>query len=149
MVLIGAEYALSLGTLLRYPTEFDGDGPDLTIRAFGISGHVKSEDPAYDGKSMLKYGAEATYSMLPWLAASGRFDHVVPDTKDAARSYSILSPKIILRSSPMAHESLTLQYATWLLGDGVVVNGDTRLLNVAAGGRPDKHMFAIYGTIWW
>jgi len=149
MLLLGAQYSLSLGTLLRYPAEFDGDGPDLTINAFGISGHVSSEDPAYDGKNMLKYGGELTYSMLSWLAASGRFDHVIPDTSDAARSFTVLSPKVVLRSSPVAHESLTLQYATWLLGDGVVVNGDTRLLNVAAGGRPDKHMFAIYGTIWW
>jgi len=149
MILLGAQYILSLGTLLRYPQEFDGVGPDLTISAFGISGHVTSEDPAYDGKNMFKYGAEVTYSMLPWLAASGRFDHVVPDTSDTARSYAILSPKLVFRTDWSARESLTLQYATWLLGDRVVVNGDTRLLNVAAGGRPDKNMFAIYGTIWW
>ena len=100
MLLLGAQYSLSLGTLLRYPVEFDGDGPDLTISAFGISGHVTSEDPAYNGKSMLKYGGELTYSMLPWLAASGRLDHVMPDTSDAARSFTVLSPKVVLRSSP-------------------------------------------------
>jgi hypothetical protein len=148
ILFVGGQYTVSLGTLLRYPMEYWGEGPDLTVSLFGTYGSTKSDDPAFSGKKMVKYGTELTYSLLPFLAASGRVDHVVPDTKDGAKSFSVISPKLTLRTDWLAREAVVLEYAGYLLNDGVVVNGDTRLLNNPSG-RADKHMVAIYGLLSW
>jgi hypothetical protein len=148
IVFVGGQYTVSLGTLLRYPMEYWGEGPDLTVSLFGTYASTKSDDASFAGKKMVKYGTELTYSLLPFLAASGRVDHVVPDTKDGAKSFSVISPKLTFRTDWLAKEALVLEYAGYLLGDGVVVNGDTRLLNNPSG-RADKHMFAIYGLLSW
>jgi hypothetical protein len=145
--LVGGQYSVSLGTLLRYPMEFWGEGPDLVLSAFGIYGDVDSEADAFDRK-MLKYGVEATYSMLPWLAASGRIDHVMPELGDSAQSFAVISPKLVFRSDWQTRESITVQYAGYVLGNEVIVRGDNRLLN-SPSGNPDRHLIAVIGTMWW
>ena len=147
----GTQYTISLGTLLRYPTEFWGEGPDLMVSVFGFFASTTSDDPTYDGKKMFKYGAELTYSVLPWLAVSGRFDHVVPDTRDMQQSFLVFSPKLIFRNNwegTYRGGTLSVQYAGYVLGDHVVVNGDTRLMNNPSG-RPDTQMLAIAATLGW
>lgn len=78
LLLAGGQYTVSLGELLRYPEEYFGEGPDLRLSVFGMYAHITSDDPARDGEDKYKFGLEATYSMLPWLAAAGRFDRSVP-----------------------------------------------------------------------
>jgi hypothetical protein len=151
LLLLGTQYTLSLGTLLRYPTEFYGEGPDLLVSAFGVFGSTNSDDPAYDGKTMFKYGTEVTYSVLPWLAVAGRIDHVVPDARDMQQSFAVFSPKLVFRNDWLGSwrgGTLTLQYAAYVLGNHVIVNGDTRLMNNPSG-RPDSQMLAIFATLSW
>lgn len=159
LVMLGTQYTVSLGTLLRYPMEFWGDGPDLLVSVFGLFASTHTDDPTpaplaralnipYDGKKMFKYGTELTYSILPWLALAGRFDHVIPDTGDLNQSFMVLSPRLVFRSGWQARETLSLVYAAYLLGSQVVVNGDTRLMNNPSG-HPDTQMVAIAATMWW
>jgi hypothetical protein len=148
MFLTGGQYTLSLGTLLRHPTEFWGDAPDLIVSLFGIYGHVTSPVHLFDDKHMVKYGTEVTYSFLPWMAVAGRADHVIPDMRDGSKSYGILSPKLVFRSDWKTRESLTVQYAGYVLGDHVVVKGDNRLLNIPSG-KPDRHLVTVFATMWW
>jgi hypothetical protein len=151
MLLFGTQYTVSLGTLLRYPTEFWGEGPDLLVTAFGVFGSTNSDDPTFDGKKMFKYGAEVTYSVLPWLAISGRVDHVVPDTRDLQTSFAVFSPKLVFRNDwhgSWRGGTLSLQYAAYAIGGHVAFNGDTRLMNTPSG-RPDTQMFAIFATLGW
>jgi hypothetical protein len=148
LFIVGGEYNLSLGTLLRYPTEFWGEGPDLFVGLFGIYGHATSPVAQFDDKDMFKYGTELTWSMLPWLATSGRLDHVMPDFDDRSRSFAVFSPKVVFRTEWNAREALTLMYATYFLGSNVRVEGDERLTNNPSG-KPDRHMFAAYGSMWW
>ena len=151
MLLFGTQYTVSLGTLLRYPTEFWGEGPDLLLTLFGVFGSTNSDDPTFDGKKMFKYGTEVTYSVLPWLALAGRIDHVVPDTRDLQTSFAVFSPKIVFRNDwkgSWRGGTLSLQYAAYAVGDRVIVNGDTRLMNNPSG-RPDTQMFAIFATLGW
>jgi hypothetical protein len=151
LTLFGTQYTVSLGTLLRYPTEFWGEGPDLIVSLFGLYASTNSDDPTFDGKQMFKYGTELTYNVLPWLAVSGRFDHVVPDTRDMQQSFLVFSPKLTFRSNWLGSwrgGTLSLQYAAYALGDHVVVNGDTRLMNNPSG-RPDTQMLAIAATLGW
>lgn len=144
----GLQYTLSLGTLLRHPREFWGDGPDILVTLFGMYGHATSRAKDYDDKHMYKWGSEVTYNLLPWLAASFRLDDVVPDTSDAERSFWVMSPKLIIRTDWQARESLILQYAHYALGNNVEVEGDRRVNNLTSG-TPDSDMVAILATMWW
>ena len=148
LTLVGGQYSLSLGKLLRYPMEFWGEGPDLNLSVFGIYAHVNSDMPMFDDKDMYKYGAEGVYSFSKYVASSLRIDHVVPDASDPGRSFGVFSPKLIFRSGWVTRESLTLQYAYYAFGDDVRVEGDTRLVNITSE-NPDRHLLALYGTIWW
>lgn len=151
---IGAQYTLSLGTLLRYPMEFWGDGPDILISLFGLHGSVGTEAPdyegslTYDGREMFKFGTETTYVMTKNIAASVRTDHVMPDLNDAGRSFHVISPKLTLRTDWQSRETLNIQYAGYVLGDNTRVEGDRRLQNTPFG-KSDEHLLSVFATIWW
>jgi len=148
LTLVGGQYTLSLGRLLRHPMEFWGEGPDLTLSAFGIYGHADSDVREFDDQDMVKYGVEAVYSFSKYVAASARIDQVNPDLDDLSRSFGVVSPKLIIRSGWVTREALTLQYAHYVLGDAVRVEGDNRLVNIMSS-NPDRDLVALYGTIWW
>ncbi len=157
------QYTLSLGTLLRYPEEFWGDAPDLIVSVFGIYAHSTSaaarppgmipalrnaDNYGLGNRDMLKAGVETVYSVASWLAIGDRLDWVAPALGDSTKSYEVLTQKLIIRSDWTAREALVLQYSGWILGDNVKVNGDNRLMNYTSA-KPDQHMLAIYGTMWW
>ena len=112
----GFEYVLSWGRLLHHPADFDGERPDLTTSVFADYVSINSKDPDFDGRRMYKFGAEVTYRFFPWLALSGRADHVVPNSKDSQETFNVLSPKIIFKSDWLSHEQVTLSYTRWLYG---------------------------------
>jgi hypothetical protein len=150
----GLGYTVSLGTLLRYPEEFYGEGPDLLVNVFGQFGHVASDDPAYDGIDRYKFGVEATYVMLPWLSGATRIDRAVPDTGFDGRSFTVTTLKAIFRSDWQARESLVLQYSKWFNGADVALQGDRLSGGVSPlisreSNNPDDHLVALYGTFWW
>jgi len=67
----------------------------LFVSLFGMQTQVSSTDkrldpyncrPKYDNITKRKYGVEATYSLLSWLAASARFDRVDPNVHDTRYS---------------------------------------------------------------
>lgn len=164
LTFIGGQYSVSLGTLLRHPTEFGGEGPDLTISLFGLYGKNQSDDPTahidvrtMNGnevrtgrfKNAFKYGAEGSYSALSWFAPSLRLDHVLMDTSDNEKSFFVFTPRAVFRSDWTSRESLTLQYSYYAVGDRVRVNGDGRLVTPGASLNPDKHFLTVYGTLWW
>ncbi len=148
LTLIGGQYSVSLGTLLRYPDEFWGEGPDLQLTLFGLYGHVSSVEDAYDDVDKYKLGGELTYGMLSWLAASARFDRAVPDADRTSSAFSVITTKAIFRSDWQTTASLTLQYSRFLYGSNVELKGDNRLQNTLSG-MPDEHVLAVYGTMWW
>ena len=148
LTLAGGQYRLSVGTLLRHPERFFGDAPDLIVTVFGLYGR-QTNTAAHNPKSdMLKFGTEATYSVLPRLAFAGRIDAVMPHLADRSRSFAVLSPKLIFRNDWNTRATLTLQYSAYVLGQGTRVEGDDRLLNNPSG-QPDAHLLALYGTMWW
>jgi hypothetical protein len=162
--LVGGQYTVSLGTLLRYPDDFWGEGPDLQLSFFGLYGYFTSDDQStypsssrkqYDGVHKFKLGFEATYSLLEWLAASGRVDYAQPDTRDIDQSFGVLTGKAIFRTGWQTSEALTLQYSRFINGSLVVPQGsngepkgDSRYANTTSG-KYDEHVLALYGTIWW
>ncbi|HEY2409190.1 MAG TPA: hypothetical protein VGI10_24465 [Polyangiaceae bacterium] len=159
ITLIGAQYDVGLGELLRYPGEFWGDGPDLHASIYGVYAHVNSPDQARNGENELKFGTEETYQPLSWLALGTRFDHAIPymNRPKAAlypgqndNSFSVYTLKTILRSDWQSRETLTIQYSRY------AYRSNFHLLTVTAAGNafnvrssPDENLLAIFGTLWW
>ncbi len=146
---VAAQYDLSLARLLRYPELFEGDGPDIFISLFGIQTSVKSNDLAFDGVTKRKFGAMGSYSLLPWLAATVRYDRVQPDTGDDSKTFSVLSPALLFRTGWQAHDQIALQYSHWFYGANT---------NVLRAGYPavedhsivpDKDMVSLTASFWW
>jgi hypothetical protein len=144
----GGQYDLSLARLL-YPN-LEGHGPDILFSLFGMGTNVTSNDHAEDGARKLKFGAEATYSMLSWLAVGGRVDNVMPDADapDLGTSFQIFSPRVIFHSDWNSTDQLVLQYSRFFYGDGVVVKGgyppvdDPTIV-------PDRDVISLAGSVWW
>jgi hypothetical protein len=159
LFLAGFEYNLSLGELLRYPEEFYGEGPDLDLSLFGQYAHITADDPARDGEDKYKFGVEATYTPLPWLAAATRIDRAVPYVSRPKvplypnqndNSFSVLTLKAIFRSDWQARETLTLQYSRFFYRDNfhlVTLNSGSQVSNQTD--QPDENLLALYGTLWW
>jgi hypothetical protein len=156
---IGGQYDLSIGRLVSYPIPFSGDGPDLYLSVFGLMTHVTSADPGGDvatgnpghpwnGTDKRKFGAEATYSLLPWLAASLRYDQVDPLTDDQHYSFSVVSPRVILRTDWQATDQVVIQYSHWFNGSNTLVRtGDPPMPDPAQ--VPDGDMVSISASMWW
>jgi hypothetical protein len=145
ILVVGAEYNFSWGKFLWYPEAFWGDGPDLINSVFVNVASVQSRDPVFDGRVLFKLGTEATYRLLPWFAISARYDHVVPNSKDALETFDVISPKLIFRSNWNSHEHVVLSYTRWFLGErthGEAPNDYTRE-------ELDDQMFALNFGMWW
>lgn len=157
LLTIAAQYDLSVASILYYPRPFTGEAPDLVLSLFGMQTKVDSDDksvdpykngPKWDGVTKRKFGAEASYSVLPWLAFSARFDHVAPDVDFADTSFSQISPRVLLRTGWNARDQVALQYSRFFYGSLATVRDgyppqDT-LTTV-----PDEQMVAVTASMWW
>jgi hypothetical protein len=146
---LGSEYTISFGKLTRYPEDFWGEGTDVLVSVFGMYNRVASDDAAYDGLQSYKLGTEVTYAALPWLAVSGRVDRLVPDTRNSGRSFAVVSPKLVFRTSWQTREALTLQYSKWFYGSSPSYEGDRIGLMNNPGQKLDDQMVAVYASMWW
>jgi len=148
LMTFAAQYDLSVTSVLRYPAVFAGDSPDAVLSLFGMQTHVASNEHAYDGVTKRKLGAEGAYSLLPWLAASLRFDRVMPNADDGKQSFSIVSPRVIFRTRWQAHDQVVLQYSRFINGSGVVVrNGYPAVPDPTIS--PDRDVVSISASMWW
>lgn len=149
LVLMGAQYDLSIGKLVSYPVPFTADGPDLVVSLFGINGKVtESKDVQAKGLGMLKLGGEVTYSMLSWLAAAVRYDRVQPDLQVDQRTFAVLSPRIILHTDWSSTDQIVIQYSHWYNGSLTTVRSgyppkeDVTIV-------PDQDMVSLSANMWW
>jgi hypothetical protein len=78
------------------------------------------------------------------VAFGARYDLVQPDLKDSKQSFSIVSPKVILRTSFVAHEAITFQYSHYFLGSEV--RPDFPYTDLP---RADPNVFMISASMWW
>lgn len=148
LTLLGSQYTLSLGRLLRHPAPQVVRAPDLQISAFGVFAQQTSPLEELDGLKRAKFGARVFYSALSRLGAGLRADAVYPDLSESQRSFAVLSPELVFRNDWSNQATLTLRYSAYLLGSGARAEGDNRLLNNASG-EPDRHSLALFGTLWW
>jgi hypothetical protein len=144
---VGGQYDLSIGRLVSYPSAFSGDGPDLFVSLFGMMVKTYSED-AYHRRTMTKFGLEATYSLLSWLAVSTRYDRVDPDADYRSYSFAVLSPRVIFRTDWLATNQVVLQYSHWFDGGNTTVRvGDPPVADPTV--VPDSNMVSLSANMWW
>jgi hypothetical protein len=145
MLVGGLEYFISWGKFLRHPDGFGGDAPDLLTSIFFNAGSIRGDDPDYDGRKMYKFGTEITYRFASWLALSGRYDHVAPNTKDSEETFDVISPKLIFKSNWNSHEQVTLSYTRWFYGDRT----HSEFPDEWTRRQLDNEMFALSFGMWW
>jgi hypothetical protein len=145
LFVVGTEYTLSLGTLLRYPEPFWGEGPDLVGMVSFHHAQTTSPDPAFDGRSRNKVATEWTYRFLSWLGIGARFDAVEPNSKDSEETFTVVTPKLYFKSNWTSHEVVTLQYARWFYGAHTAAQGT----DPVAHQNLDNQMFAVSFGMWW
>jgi hypothetical protein len=144
----GGQYDLSLGNLARSPGKYEGQGPDLVLSAFGLATKVKSPVPEFDGVTKAKYGGEATYSMLSWLAAGVRYDRVQPNTDDDTQTHAVVSPRLIFKSDWASRDQVVLQYSRYFYGSNTaVMTGYPPKKDVTV--VPDDDVVSLTASIWW
>jgi hypothetical protein len=162
---LAAQYDLSIARLYNYPRAFKGEWADVVVSLFGMRTHVTSDQKGfylptqrtYDGVNMTKFGGELTYSMLSWLAASVRGDHVINDDHDSSQTFTVVSPRLIFRSKWQAHDQVVLQYSHWIDGappDPAFPGGGVRVRDGYPATQnlllsPDKDMISLSASMWW
>ena len=156
LLVVGGQYDLSLAHLLLHPRTFDGKSHDLVLSLFGVYTRVQSKDKArdadgnwlYDGINMLKFGAEAGYSLTSWFAFGGRLDHVSPQSELPGRDFNIISPRLIFRSDWQSRDQVVLQYSRFLYGKSPLVKSGYPLVD-DPNLKPDANMVSISANMWW
>ena len=145
LAVVGVEYNLSIGTLVRYPQPFWGEGPDLQAMLAFQHVQTTSDDPVFDGRSRNKFGTEWTYRMLSWVGVGARFDHVMPNSKDSEESFSVITPKLYFKSNWTSHEQVTIQYAKWFYGAHTAAQGTDPIAHQYL----DDQMLSVAFGMWW
>lgn len=158
---LGGQYDLSIGEILRGPEFYSGYAPDVFVSAFGMFTHVTSKEDAFDGVDKVKYGLEATYSALSWLAGSARYDRVVSNVDHPERTFAAITPRLILRTDYNSQDQVTISYSHWFHGSGTVVRPQyapcvPSLLGSSPADQcgdpsvePDADTFSITASMWW
>ncbi len=145
---LGAQYDLSLGNLLSHPIAHNADSPDVVLALFGIYTKVGSDQVGYNDVKKLKYGAEATYSIASWFAASGRYDRVLANTNDTHQTNAVISPRLIFHSDWNSQDQVVLQYSHYMVGSGVpVITGYPPAPDLYT--VPDADVVSLTAAIWW
>lgn len=145
MITVGVEYNISWSKFLYHPEAFWGEGPDLITSVFSNMGFVQSEDPDFDGRNMIKFGSEVSYRFFSWAGISGRYDHVIPNSKDSEETFDVISPKLVFKSNWNSHEQVTLAYTRWFYGKHTSAEFPYELRR----DQLDDQMFSLNFGMWW
>jgi hypothetical protein len=164
------QYDVSLGYAYRKLKDahagFSGNGPDVRVSLFGEFQSISSTDTSGanplvgDGVEKLKYGTDIVFNPVRWMGVGVRADYVQPTSKDTHESFGVVSPKLIFRSSYIAHEEITAQYSRYVDGADVMPQTPNGPLPYAGGpgclvtyswscSVPDKNVFGVKATMWW
>jgi hypothetical protein len=138
-------YEYSFGLLwreLEHPgVGFWGEGADVRLALFGLLSSVSTDVPTWDGKKKFKYGGDLFAALLPWFGIGARYDRVQPNLDDGAVAFSIISPRVVLRSSWDSHEQISLVYSHYSYGSALQNNPIATAANHPGWVAP-----ASYGT---
>jgi hypothetical protein len=104
-----------------------------------------------DGTVKVKFGADAEYFLWDFLSLGLRADHVRPHSKIPEQVFSIVSPRISLRSQLVTHEKITLQYSRYLYAQRQCQAGDVVASPAAdpypLSGAPGEGLFDVTNPV--
>jgi hypothetical protein len=86
-----------------------------------------------------------TYLPLSWFGLSARYDLVQPDLNNSHKSFSVISPRVILRTSFVSHEEIYLQYSHYINGSEVVL----AFPFMDSGVPADKEVLSLIANMYW
>jgi hypothetical protein len=149
------QYRFSLAALMVHPAAWWGDGADVVATVFGMYNSITEQETVPNngpGTKKFKAGADVHYTPLPFVGVGARLDLVRPDLDDAARSFAVLSPRIVFKTNFVTHEQVIIQYSLY-------DNNSRTALPFPFGGPgappiysmtgPDKGVFTISASMWW
>lgn len=158
------QYDYSFGLLWRKLKDpnagFWGDGADVTLSVFGLYSAVSSTDTSKinpllgDGVKKLKWGADLIANPISWMGVGVRTDVVQPTNVDSQQTFTVVSPKLIVRSRFITHEEVTAQYSHYFYGSDVAPQPPYGTAPTTAGGKftgypSDENVFGVKATMWW
>jgi hypothetical protein len=146
---VAGQYTFSLATFLQGTDAFYGQSADLLASLFGMFNKVTSDTPNdatfINGQTKLKLGGDMTYLPLYWLGFSARYDLVQPDMDNSHKSFQVISPRVLFRTSFVAHEEIYVQYSRYFNGSQVVLAYPA----TGAAATPDKDVVSIIANMYW
>lgn len=149
------QYQFSLAAFLLRPQQWWGDGADLVVRLFGMYNSISGTDAVPQngsGTQKLKFGADALYTPLPTLGFGGRVDVIQPNMEDSTRSFTVLTPRLVLRTRFVTHEMVVFQYSHYLYGSNVLLPFPFQPADIGGvfpATRGDRGVFTISAQMWW
>jgi hypothetical protein len=141
----GINYSGSLGRMLSAPAPFDSNGPDLILNAGAIVATSRSEDAYFNGRLRYKFGIDALYAFLPFMAAGARFDYVAPNSHDPLETFQVLAGRLVFKTDWASRETVSLIYARWFYGPHTHPEYSSRILPF----QFDDQLIALNVNMWW
>jgi hypothetical protein len=108
---------------------FHGHGFDVVTKLYGMlalvdseardttrvppGGDLATESPEGYSITKLKYGADVSVQILPFLSTAVRFDRVEPNDQLPEQSFAVLSPRVTFKTEWVSHERFTLGYSRY------------------------------------
>lgn len=108
---------------------FHGQGFDVVAKLYGLVALVDSEardttrvpvgadltteSPQGYSITKLKYGADLSVQVLPFLSPALRFDRVEPNDQIPEQSFAVLSPRLTFKTEWVSHERFTIGYSRY------------------------------------
>lgn len=145
LLVAGVNYKFSIGSIMRAPTPFWGDAPDLVIEAAFQAAMTKSDDPGFDGRFKQKAGLDVLYTFIPWLGVGLRMDRIAPNSKDPEETFYAIAPRLQFRSNWTSHETVTLKYSKWFYGK----HTHSDAWDARPRAQLDDQMFGLAFGMWW
>ena len=145
LILAGINYKMSLAALLRAPTPFWGDAPDVQFEAAFQVATTQSTDPGFDGRLKQKAGLDVLYTFIPWMGIGLRADRIAPNSKDPEETFYALAPRLQFRSNWTSHETVTLKYSKWFYGKHT--HSDS--WDARPRAQLDDQMIGLAFGMWW
>jgi hypothetical protein len=109
---IEAQWNLSISSLVG--SEVFGTHT-LDLETFFMLNLISSDDDTnMDGISKLKFGGDLSWHPSGWFGLGLRGDRVQPRSDIPEQSFTVLAPRIILRSSYTSHERIHIGYARYM-----------------------------------
>jgi hypothetical protein len=142
-----AQWEFSLVNFLQQSAggqKFWGDGQDAKATLYGMFNKVKSDVETYDGNTKLKYGADLQAQILPWLTFATRYDRVQPNSEIANQSFSVLSPRLVFKSTWNTREQISIQYSRYFYNQRECAQGVNPAFNTSEGAAASPYLGYSY-----